>query len=237
VDKVSSAGIQALATLPFLRKFTFWIEGRKWLPEQQRCLLLCSQFLPRLKISGMEYKLKIPFEYNDYPMKEFIHNPVILQPRNLGLEQVILSGEVNPHPNCKLPLLQRVCWATPSGDVLGFFNKFQTITELGFFFAEEKVVVQVLKEVGRRLTKLVLHRINSFSLSTILTLCPNLKYVCFSECSSFKDSSDIWPQNMFQSLEEFHLSMGYMIGEEFFFNPFPNFSKQVIHQKYFQVKP
>jgi hypothetical protein len=152
---------------------------------------------------------------------------------------VILGGEVTPHPNCQLPQLQIVQWVQPSaGDVLGFFNKFQTITELGLSDdADGKVVMQVLKEVGWRLTKLVLHSVYSFSLSTIFTLCPDLKYACFSECSSFKDSSDIWPQNMFQSLEEFDLSMHCTIGQDFFFNPFPNFVKQVFHQKYFKVKP
>jgi hypothetical protein len=224
---VSSVGIEALSTLPFLCKFTFW-NRKKWSPEHQKCLLLCSQFLPRLKISGIESKFEIPFEYYNYPLLEFIHNRVIEQPLKLSLEQVILGGEVYPHPNCKLPQLQRVQWVQPSvDDVLSFFNKFQTITELGFIDADETVVMQVLKEVGWRLTKLVLHSIYYLSLSKIFTLCPNLKYACFSECLSFEDSSDVWPLNMFQSLEEFHLMMC-TFELEHHFNQFPKgFIKQV----------
>jgi hypothetical protein len=201
---VTIVGFQALATLPFLRKFTFWKDQYKWSPEQQKCLLLCSQFLPKLNISGVESIFEIPFEplflawYSYY-----IHNVVFLQRLHLSLEQVILSGEVNPHPNCQLPKLQRVRWDRPSGDVLSFFNKFRTITELGFFNADKIVVEQVLKEMGWHLTKLVLGGMD-FSMSKFLPLCPNLKFVYFYDCFLFKDISG-WPQNLFHSLEEIDL--------------------------------
>jgi len=206
---MSSVGFQALATLPFLRKFIF-LSNRsgKWLPEQQKCLLLCTQFLPKLKIAGAEYKFKIPFADNGYLM-DFIHNLVFEQPHNLSLQQVFLGTQVTPHPNVQLPELQSVLWESPFGDFLGFFNKFQTITELGFFSAyDEVMVMQVLMEVGWRLTKLVFwglgHRL---SLSTVFTLCPNLKHACFEMALlRFPDHSAIFPQNVLRHLEEFDLT-------------------------------
>jgi hypothetical protein len=204
---VSIIGFQALATLPFLRKFTFWDEERnEWLPEQQKCLLLSSHFLPGLKVSGIESKFEIPFSPHcqDGCCISYIHNLVFPQRLHLSLEQVILSEEVNPHPNCQLPELQRVCWDKPSGNMLSFFNKFRTITELGFFDANEEEIEPVLKEMGWRLTKLILGEMG-FSMSKILTLCPNLKFACFYDCLAFYDSSGIWPQNLFDFLEEFEL--------------------------------
>jgi hypothetical protein len=174
---------------------------------------LCSQFLPRLNISGVQTTFEIPFEptfliWHSY----YIHNLVFLQRLHLSLEQVILKGEVHPHPKCQLPELQRVYWDRPSGDVLSFFNKFQTITELQFYNADEVVVEQVLKEMGWRLTKLVLGGMD-FSMSKFLLLCPNLKCVCFYDCFVFKDISD-WPQNLFHSLEEFDLVLDRYENEE-----------------------
>jgi hypothetical protein len=62
------------------------------------------------------------------------------EPLHLGLEEVLVCGEVHPHPTCQLPQLQRLLWLQPKGDVVGFCNKFQTITELRFYVADYDVV-------------------------------------------------------------------------------------------------
>lgn len=114
------------------------------------------------------------------------HTPMLeqKQPVNLELVEVILKGQVHPHPTCQLPYLQKLHWFRPSGDVLGFLNRFQTITEIGFYEADVKVIKLMLQQVGWRLNKLILDNISLVSITDILQLCPNLKSLLLSKMAN-----------------------------------------------------
>lgn len=208
-EGISSVGIKALSRLPFLRQFNFPIGHLHCTTKQvqNKCMILCSQFLPRLSVLGVDFTVQ--FQFQDLDDRIYsnwgIHNQIIEQPLYLGLEELILKDKVQLHPDCQMPKLKRVFWNCPSGDVLGIFNKFQTITELGFCGGFRADVKKVLQEVGRRLRRLVFQYI-IFINPEILQFCPNLEYVQFYDCR-FQDDYGSWPSNIFCSIREADLRM------------------------------
>lgn len=211
--EVSSVGFKALSNLPFLRTFSFNDESKSWETRQLKHLLMCIQFLPRLAIAGKMNLIKkfkfLCFRYSDY--YGGYHDKVVHLPVQLSLEEVILERKVHPHPNCQLPNLRRVHWTSPCGDVVRFFNKFQTITELGLYGAEAKLVEQVVQKVGARLRKLVLEMSNC-SLPGVFKDCPNLEFLRLEYCI-FPDHTPTWPNNMFRFLQEVELDVD-LFGKE-----------------------
>jgi hypothetical protein len=209
VEKVTKVGFRALATLPSLRKFTFRGALGDWSLAQQRCMLWCSQFLPRLQIAGVECSIELQYDVTRHILLEnrYFHNQHLLQPVQLGLQEVYLNGQVDPHPNCLLPQLKGVHWYRPTcaGDVGDFCSQFQTFTELGICDFGKKVLELALKQVGRRLTRFMLQDMTIASLPKIFQLCPNLEYVQFFNCQ-FRDPAT-WPHNLLGSLEEVFLCM------------------------------
>lgn len=202
-SRVLSVGIKAISRLAFLRKFIFAEDSNRFASSRDLkiSLCLCSQFLPRLTVAGMiNYSKMLDFQdIEDEQFNNFSHdlyNPILRKPVHLSLQEIFLQKEVYLHPFCQLPQLQRVVWLRPEGDVFKIFNKFQTITELGFREADKELAKLVLQKVGWRLRKLGLFFMK-VSVPEVLQLCPNLEFVLFTFCQ-FEQTFGSWPNNVLE---------------------------------------
>lgn len=183
--------------------------------SQQKFLLMCAKFLPQLQIVGSLHHYDVDTDAYHKPLLEQE------QPIQLGLQEVVMMGEVRFHPTCKLPNLQRMLLFNPTGDVLGLVQRFPGLTELFLSKLEIKVIIDVLKEVGRQLIKLEILETRSLSLPDIMQLCPNAKYLDLNQCR-LNEFYGTWPNNLFSNLETFRLKCTKT------FKPLPSgFMKQV----------
>jgi len=209
---VSSVGFKALSTLPHLRHFLFGDSMKEW-KQEQKCLMLCSRFLPHLKEAGHHIDV-IDFNANEdfWRHRHFwsnvhrYHHQIVRQrqPNKLSLENLMLSYDVQPHENCQLPELKSLSLCMPRGDVLGMCDRFSTISELGLHETDfsPDMVITVLRGVGRRLRTLVLNEApHALSLVQVLSFCPNLERWRFEFCN-FTDNSNVWPEGCMSCLEE-----------------------------------
>jgi len=139
-EEVSSVGFSALATMRQLRIFKFFYFRENWAMEQ-KCLRLCAEFLPHLRMVGYsraDSNISWLFQYED--TDGAYHNPLVKreQSAQLALEELILVGEVQPNQFCQLPHLKTVVLFRPKGDVLGLFHRFHTIVDLQLFNRSER---------------------------------------------------------------------------------------------------
>jgi hypothetical protein len=206
---VSRAGFLALSMLPHLKEFHFGnrytISSRK---HQNRCILMCANYLPHLKIIGRDFS-------SSYFMRmraKGIHNELVQQRQftKLLLTDLVLGGEaaLPPHENLQLPDLQSLSVWLPMRDTVGLCNRFSTITALGLFGpAEADMVMSVLQSVGGRLQTLLLHNVpQPISLSKIFVCCPHLEKFTFCLCN-FNDLDFFvqWPEINLSNVEEAHM--------------------------------
>jgi hypothetical protein len=218
--EVSSVGFKALSQLDHLQQFLFGGFKEGW-ELQKKCLLLCAQFLPKLRIFGfnfskarhrafsLEIALNIMMEGE---VGEFYHDKIIQQPFKIGLECLVVSGDVKIHESCEMPNLRalHVCHLSPAANI---FNRFSTIAELGIYKTKTDTLMQVLQIVGRNLSKLAVGQLpQEFSLLKTLQLCPNLKHLQIIVCT-FDDSDSVWPDGICSCLEQVVFQM--------IFEPFP----------------
>lgn len=214
---VTGVGIEALASLPNLTQLTFnQYPFNKEL--EQCCLPLTAKYLPKLKVVGRRFYVKVPMGYHNY-----LRN--IDEEITLGLVKLALSEDVHPSATIHLPDLKLLCLLRPSGDLVGLCSRFKTITELDLCdIVEANEIMLLLKSVGLRLNKLTLSPFYvQLSLREILIMCPNLKSLGLSGLYYFLDMSATWPADSFLRLEEVYL------GREF---P-PGFLVQVLIQTIF----
>lgn len=223
-SQVSSAGFEALSKLRLLRQFLFGETiNDKWNWEiEKNFLVLCWQILPQLKAAGRRFDvLGMEDQWTFFrstqsfgPCRNHYHNHLVQQPQltELGLEDLYLSWEVQPHEHLKLPELKSLSLIGPAGDVLSLCERFPTITALALIWPllhiKLEVIMKVLQKIGRRLNSLVLKNIGSiydmtFSLYEVLELCPNLERLMISLCYT-SDATHIWPKRFFDCLEEVH---------------------------------
>jgi hypothetical protein len=169
---------------------------------EQKCLLLCSQFLPQLRIVGRDYE-ELFFCIMDLVDGSY-YEQVVQQstPTTLSLEGLVLSWDDQPKQNVHLPNLEALHLFYPKGDVVGLCDRFSTLTSLGFYEADGSVVMKVLQKMGQRLLRLVLEKVcQNLWLVEVLRLCPKLKMFRLQFCH-LKDSSQ-FPEGLLSCLEEF----------------------------------
>ena len=202
--EVSSVGIKALSQLNHLQQFLFGDYKEGWELEK-KCLLLCAQFLPKVRIFGFnftdpnfEVMLNIIM---DWEVGEFFHDQIIQEPFRIGLECLVVSGEVKMHESCEMPNLRalHVCHLSAAN----IFNRFSSIAELGIYKTKTDTLMQVLQIVGRNLSKLALGQLpQEFSLLKTLQLCPNLKHLQIIVCKFDDSSNTLWPEEILSCLEQ-----------------------------------
>jgi hypothetical protein len=207
--EVSSVGFEALSKLKNLQQFLFRDLEQDW-HLHERCLLLCTQFLPKLRIVGLDFSDLSLETFSEEDDGNFYHDQVVQQPIQLGLEEVILSGDAQPHHKCQLPQLRTLHLFRPVGDVAGMCDRFLALEVISFYEAKAETVMAVLQLVGHRLHKLILDEIKpgKLSVSKMLQLCPNLKHLHMVLCE-FDDSYTVWPVEMLSCLEEVNIQMVY----------------------------
>lgn len=207
---MSSVGFEALSKLKHLQQFLFGDFEEDW-QLHRVCLLLCTQFLPKLRFIGLDFSDLNNETFEEEDHGNFYHDQVVQQPIQLGLEEVILSGHAQPHNNCQLPQLRTLHLFRPVGDVAGMCDRFLTLSEISFYEGDTDTVMAVLQLVGRRLHKLVMEEIGpqEFVLPTLLQLCPNLKHLHIVMCGYDDSYTSAWPTEIFGCLEEVNLQMVY----------------------------
>jgi hypothetical protein len=209
--EVSSAGFKALSKLSHLQQFLFGDFKESW-EFQQKCLLLCAQFLPKLRIAGFNfadaYSLDMLNSMVDGEVGDFYHDQVVQHPFKIGLEELMVSGNVQIHESCQLPNLRALYTSQlTDGNIAGLFSRFTTITELGICKTKTDTVMNVLQIVGRSLSKIALVQLpQKFSLLKIFQLCPNLERLHIIVCK-FNDSDSLWPMEILGCLEEVNFQM------------------------------
>jgi hypothetical protein len=222
--EVSSVGFEALSKLNHLRQFLFG-DYNESMELEQKCLLLCALFLPKLQISGFDFTEPCLQTFHllvDGDLRYFYHDQVVQLPIKIGLEQLVVSGNVQIHKNFQLPELRTLylCRLIDENEnVAGMLDRFSTISELGLFKLETDTVIKVLQLVGRKLRKLAMGELQGLLLLKILQLCPSLRHLQITLCK-FDDLDTVWPVEFFSCLEEVVLQMQ--------FNPLPSsFTVQV----------
>jgi hypothetical protein len=212
---VTSVGIQALSKLKNLQQFLFADLCRESFKLQLQCLLLCAQFLPRLRIVGSEFKyLSSESMLECAQAGKFYHNQVLQLPSQLCLEKLILSGEVKLHDACQLPELRELHLFSPSSSVVGYFReRFSAISHIGFYKSAVETAMEVLQLVGGRIRSLVIEEpLLELSMVTILQLCPKLNKLKLYKCM-LSDFNITWKDQLFSCLEDVTLEC--MLDEPF----------------------
>ena len=209
--EVSSVGFEALSKLNHLRQFLFG-DYNESMELEQKCLLLCALFLPKLQISGFDFTEPCLQTFHllvDGDLRYFYHDQVVQLPIKIGLEQLVVSGNVQIHKNFQLPELRTLylCRLIDENEnVAGMLDRFSTISELGLFKLETDTVIKVLQLVGRKLRKLAMGELQGLLLLKILQLCPSLRNLQITLCK-FDDLDTVWPVEFFSCLEEVVLQM------------------------------
>jgi hypothetical protein len=208
VPEVSSVGFEALSKLKHLQQFLFGeIDADINWQLKEKFLLLCAQFLPKLRIAGFNYANLYSFHIFDLSADddntECYHDLIVQQPLKLGIEQLLVSGGVKIHEKCQLPHLRALNISRlTASNISGIFLRFTTITELAICGTMTDTVIKVLQIVGQRLSKLALGHLMEFKLVEALQLCPKLKHLQIIGCK-FDDSDSEWQkEDDFSCLEE-----------------------------------
>lgn len=204
---MSSVGFQALSKLRQLRQFLFG-EHIYSLELEEKFFLLCSQFLPQLKVSCRRFD-KLDSVDNGF------YNKSLQQPITLSLNNIAVSEDVQLHENLQLPELQSISLRKPMKDVLGLLERFSTVSALGLSevenVPEDIMISTVLQSVGGRLRSLILYDVQQvLSLAQVFQLCPRLERFRISYCK-FQDTSSKWPEKHFNCLEEVFVSADQLI--------------------------
>jgi hypothetical protein len=201
--EVSSVGIGALAKLKNLVVLLFLkAHTRLQLQRQLQQLELCAQLLPHLDHCMHIFDTSNVFD----KFSVSIHDAVVLQPRELRLQQIVLSGGVQPHTHCLLPQLEGLFLIEPTGDVAGLCERFASVTTLSLAEATMDTVLGVLQRVGHRLATLALdHTRPQLSLNKALGCCPKLKSLTLH--NSVADENWNVSAASVANLEEIHLAM------------------------------
>ena len=193
---MTSVGFEALTKLRHLRQFLLNQSPPDW---QTNWVHWCMQLLPHLKMIGFSFS-----KYKWYVPRNGHHDEVVVlqTPAKLSLEEMILSGDVQPAMGCELPELQTLFLLRPMGDVAGMCDRFQNLSTLWFYHAHMDVVESVLQRVGHRLSGLSIRvTLPKLLLGNVLCLCPNLKILTLN-CRR----GDVWnlPAGCLSILEEFY---------------------------------
>jgi hypothetical protein len=199
---VSNVGFQALAKLRKLRQLQFSFENHQSLLRLKRLVVLYVEFLPHVRLLGKTCK-----NVRSYHTDQCLHNEIVkLQnAAKLDLEELALSGDVDPAIRCQLPELQVLNLYTASGDVARVCDRFQNLSAIIFYSVQVEVIESVLQHVGQRLSSLTVSQTHpGLVLGNLVGWCPNLKILTL-ECSS----SDVWnvPAGCLSRLEEIHFVM------------------------------
>lgn len=209
--EVSSIGFNALSSLKHLQQFLFGDFKESW-EFQQECLLMSAKFLPKLRVAGFNFadafSLDMLNAMVDGDVGDFYHDQVVQQPFRLGLEELMINGDVQIHESCQMPNLRALYTSQlTDGNIAEVFNRFSTITELGICQTKTDTVMNVLQTVGRSLSKLALGQLpQKISLLKILQLCPKLKKLHITACK-FDDMDILWSLEILSYLEEANLEM------------------------------
>jgi hypothetical protein len=205
-EEVSSVGFKALSKLQNLQKFLFF----EWNWEvEHKCLLMCAQFLPRLQMAGKDTTKNGTGSFTHATATNGYHKELVEQEQRvpLGLQHLVIKGQVRLHPTCQLPELKALHLNWPGEDAVSLLDRFPTVTELSFFHADAKVVKLVLQKVGWRLSKLGFGDCLTLgSLPETLKLCPNLNSLWLGGCQ-FDQFFGLWPKNLMDHLEEVDIDM------------------------------
>lgn len=171
---------------------------------------MCAEFLPRLHVVGYDSSdgNRLNNMYLFDVDTDVYHKPLLKQeqPIQLGLQEVVMMGEVRFHPTCNLPDLKKLMLLKPTGDMLGLSRRCPCVTELILNKSEMKVILDLLKEVGWQLTDLSIEETSPLLLPEILQLCPNVKFLDFDNCR-FNEFYGTWPENLFSKLEKFDMRL------------------------------
>lgn len=215
---VSNAGFEALSKLCHLRHFLFGntIDNDSEWEQEQKFLLLCSQYLPHLKVAGRSLdnlqwytSTEETFFYEDC---QKYHNIIvqIKQSAKLSLEHLFIGGEVQLNENFECPELQRLILWKPSADIFSLCERFTSISVLELCCIDSsplqrESILRVLQSMGLRLRSLKLsYSSNLLSLAQVLQYCPSLKNF-LAYFSHFKDALMEWPDSIFSCMEIFSL--------------------------------
>jgi len=206
--EVSSTGISALTPLQHLKQFIFGdsMPESEW-DNESKILVLCSQFLPQLKVSGRRMDLlKVENFYTDgFMYARGYHSEMVqllLSPCILGLKQLNLCDDNVPNIDVQFPELEELLLWSPSSRALGLPHRFSTVTALGLFECDETDIIPLLHCVGLRLHSLLLREVGRmFSLAEVLRLCPCLKRLRVFG-SRVIQNPEQWPEATFRSIEE-----------------------------------
>jgi hypothetical protein len=210
---VSSSGIEALSKLHHLQQFIFGegMDGFDWRYELN-FLLLCANFLPRLRVVGRHYDLLNVVELDEcerftpFDLTRGYHQHLLLQlqpPAKLSLQHLNLAADLAFSERFKFPCLESLMlWNTSNHRLC---DRFASLTALGFYECNFEVL-PVLSRVGQRLNSLVVHRAGSevFSVAKVLQLCPHLSRFRLSS-SKINSTPEQWPVMAFSNLQELQL--------------------------------
>jgi len=209
--EVSSIGFNALSSLSHLQQFLFGDFKESW-EFQQKCLLMSARFLPKLRFAGFNfadaYSMDMLIAMVDGDVGDFYHDQIVQQPFRLGLEELMINGNVQIHEDCQLPNLRALYTSQLNdGNIAGLFNRFTTITKLGICQTKTNTVMKVLQTVGWSLSRLALGQLpQKFSLLKLLQMCPKLERLHIVACT-FDDFNSLWSLEMLSCLEETNFQM------------------------------
>jgi len=210
---VSSSGIEALSKLHHLQQFIFGegMDGFDWRYELN-FLLLCANFLPRLRVVGRHFDLLNVVELDEcerftpFGFTRGYHQHLLLQlqpPAELSLQHLNLAADLAFSEGFKFPCLESLMlWNTSNHRLC---DRFASLTALGFYECNFEVL-PVLSRVGQRLNSLVVHQAGSevFSVAKVLQLCPHLSRFRLSS-SKINSALEQWPVMAFSNLRELQL--------------------------------
>lgn len=200
---VSSTGFKALSKLRRLRYFLFGARGVRHKDHEQKCLLMCAQYMPRLKVAGRHFEfLSVARKWGDY------HNKVVnlRQPIKLCLQHLVVDCLPVKHINTQVqfPNVEALSLSYLTTVKHISVRKFPSLSQLGLYETDPATVMAVLQKVGKHLHSLVLDEIDGiqmFSLHMVLQLCPHLKRFRVAFCQ-LDDALVVWPEGYFSCMEE-----------------------------------
>lgn len=208
---VTNFGIRGLSRLVHLRYFLFSEDmGDDYWEQEQKFLVLCLQYLPRLNVVGRSFDSLQVHEscHWNFTLSIYYHNYLLQQQqqhmRRICLKHLIISNDVKPLENFELPELEALTlWVPYAGDVLGLCKRFPTILSLGLYHSTEDVVLALLQIVGQRLHTLLnsAQPYQTRFLAQVFQWCPNLRRLNLSTCVE-ATFLQLWPKNFYSPLEE-----------------------------------
>jgi len=204
--EVTSIGFQALSTLLHLKQFLFGncFEGRSW-EHLQKCILLCAQYLPHLKVAGRQFDILYGYSRGCNYHKELLHQQQL--PKQ-SLADLIIGSDVEPFKNLQFPVLESLSLWLPVKDMVSLCDRFSTITALALHGSspDTAVIMTLLQSVGGRLRTLALQEVQRpLSLAQVFEYCPRLGGFRIQFCNFNDDPSTEWPDKYFNNVKEAHV--------------------------------